>query len=124
KKQSSTYMAESNNWINTTLQEVVSLGELEVSESRLTVKNEDDARTLLIEMIAFLIDHNFEKLLFILYRIDIDEQKVKLLLSKHLPDEAPVVIADLIIERQKQKEAFKASFEHTPPEAMDEDLLL
>lgn len=99
KKQSSTYMAESNNWINTTLQEVVSLGELEVSESRLTVKNEDDARTLLIEMIAFLIDHNFEKLLFILYRIDIDEQKVKLLLSKHLPDEAPVVIADLIIER-------------------------
>lgn len=115
---------ENINWMTRTLQEVATLGELDVPDSMINVAEESAAKTALAEMIAFLIDKNFEKLLFILYRIDVDEAKAKQLLSQHLPDEAPVVLAELIINRQKQKEAFRASFGSKVVEEDDEELLL
>jgi hypothetical protein len=117
-------MTEQINWITRTLQEVATLGELDVPASMVSISEEASARDALAEMIAFLIDKNFEKLLWILYRIDVDEAKAKQLLSQHLPDEAPIVLADLIMSRQKQKELFRASFNSKVTDEEDEGLLL
>jgi hypothetical protein len=50
-----------------------------------------------------LIQADFEKLLSLLYRIDVSETKLKQLLKEHPGDDAGDIIASLIIERQEQK---------------------
>lgn len=115
---------EEKNWLERMVRDVARLGELEVSDSLLVPRDEDAARKTLEDMIAFLIDRQFEKLLWILYRIDVDEAKAKRLLSEHLPEEAPAVLAKLIIERQRKKESVRAQFSGKAPLKEDEDLLL
>jgi Asp-tRNA(Asn)/Glu-tRNA(Gln) amidotransferase B subunit len=53
--------------------------------------------------INHLINHDFEKLVSLLYRIDINESKLKQLLQQKQGADAADTIADLIIERQLQK---------------------
>lgn len=58
------------------------------------------------ELAAFinhLINTNFEKLISLLYRIDISEAKLKELLQHNEDKNAGEIIAALIIERQQQK---------------------
>ena len=50
-----------------------------------------------------LIKTDFEKLISLLYRIDISEAKIKSLLKEQQQANAGDIIADLIIERQLQK---------------------
>jgi hypothetical protein len=50
-----------------------------------------------------LINQDFEKLVFYLYRIDVDELKMKYLLDQKEGENAAGLIADLIIDRQLQK---------------------
>ena len=50
-----------------------------------------------------LIKDDFEKLITYLYRIDVNEQKLKLLLQQNPNEDAANIIATLIIERQQQK---------------------
>ncbi len=50
-----------------------------------------------------LIIHDFERLVSLLYRIDIDEKKLKSLLSFHPDINSGDTIAAMIIERQLQK---------------------
>jgi hypothetical protein len=50
-----------------------------------------------------LIQSDFEKLVSLLYRIDISEPKLKLLLQQNPGEDAGKIIAELIIERQLQK---------------------
>ncbi len=50
-----------------------------------------------------LILHDFPKLVQILYRIDVDEQQLKDMLVKYAHDDAGYIIAQLIIDREKQK---------------------
>lgn len=50
-----------------------------------------------------LIRKDFEKLISLLYRIDISEAKIKSLLKEQQQANAGDIIADLIIERQLQK---------------------
>ncbi len=53
--------------------------------------------------INLLINHDFEKLVSLLYRIDVNENKMRQLLEKKEGENAAGLIADLIIERQLQK---------------------
>jgi uncharacterized protein YwgA len=53
--------------------------------------------------INHLINHNFEKLVSLLYRIDVNENKIRQLLKQKRGKNAAGLIADLIIERQLQK---------------------
>jgi uncharacterized protein YwgA len=53
--------------------------------------------------INHLINHDFEKLVFYLYRIDVNESKMKKLLDQKEGEDAAELIADLIIERQLEK---------------------
>ena len=63
----------------------------------------EELREKLIVHINHLINHDFEKLVFYLYRIDVNETKMKILLEQKEGENAAGLIADLIIERQVEK---------------------
>lgn len=62
-----------------------------------------DLRETLSHHINLLIQNNFQKLVSILYRIDVDEFKLKMLLEENVTANSATIIADLIIERQLKK---------------------
>ena len=64
----------------------------------------------LSDYINNLIITNFERLIQLLYRIDVSEYKLKILLKEHPTEDAGRIIADLIIERQRQKILLKQTF--------------
>ena len=53
--------------------------------------------------INHLIQHDFRRLVTVLYRVDVDELKLKNLLKDNSDKDAALIITDLIIERQLQK---------------------
>ena len=63
----------------------------------------EELRKKLSAHINNLVNHDFEKLVFLLYRIDVDEARMRALLAHKEGEDAPRLIADLIIERQLQK---------------------
>ena len=62
-----------------------------------------ELHTQLADYINGLIKNDFDKLISYLYRIDVNEQKLKTLLQKNPNENAGNIIAALIIERQQQK---------------------
>lgn len=50
-----------------------------------------------------LINSDFEKLVQLLYRVDVDESKLKKMLQENAGTDAGKMIALLLIERQQQK---------------------
>ena len=75
-----------------------SLG-LELKESIST----EELKNLLSLHIHHLINNDFNKLVGILYRIDVSETKLRQLLENNPAEDAGIIIAELIIERQIQK---------------------
>jgi hypothetical protein len=73
--------------------------ELELKESI----SMDELKNLLSGHIHHLINNNFNKLVGILYRIDVSETKLRKLLEGNPAEDAGMIIAELIIERQIQK---------------------
>ena len=63
----------------------------------------EEIRNELSTHIHSLINENFQKLVTILYRVDVSEDKLKALLKDQPGQDAGDLIADLIIERQLQK---------------------
>lgn len=61
----------------------------------------------LVEAIDYLIEKDFNKLLLILYRIDINEEKLKQAL-KSTEKPAAEIIAHMIIARQIEKKKIKS----------------
>jgi hypothetical protein len=64
---------------------------------------EEELRRKISAHINHLIVHDFQKLVSLLYRLDVNEGKLKRLLKENPGEDAGFVIADLIIERQIQK---------------------
>jgi hypothetical protein len=62
-----------------------------------------EIHTQLSHYFNMLIKDNFEKLVSYLYRIDVNEQKLKSLLQQNPGEDAGDIIATLVIERQQQK---------------------
>ena len=67
------------------------------------VLSEDLLRARLIEAFAYLLDHNISKMMNILYRTDVNEEKLKAMLISNSDLPSAEVIADAYISRQKQK---------------------
>ena len=57
----------------------------------------------LVEFIRYLIQNDFEKLVFLLYRIDVYENKIKNLLNTSSNTNAEELIAQAIMERLEEK---------------------
>lgn len=74
--------------------------------------SEEELRKQLTSHINHLIDHDFEKLVFYLYRIDVNENKMRTLLDQREGENAAELIADLIIERQLQKIESRKKFKN------------
>ena len=76
------------------------------------------AEELQIELSAYinnLIKNDFEKLVALLYRIDVNEEKLKYFLIDNPNEDAGNTIAKLIIERQIQKIKFRKEFKPGNP---------
>lgn len=50
-----------------------------------------------------LINEDFSKLINLLYRVDVNEDKLKMLLKNSVNEDAGSIIANLILERQASK---------------------
>ena len=78
------------------------------------------SKTQLIDAINWLIIHDFEKLVFILYRIDVSEAKIKTLYNKENTNFAEHVIADAILERLAEKKASREKYKQDSPASEEE----
>ena len=63
----------------------------------------DELQKQLGSYINQLIQTDFQKLIMLLYRIDVSEVKLTQLLKREPQEDAGKIIADLVIERQLQK---------------------
>ena len=72
--------------------------------------NLSQLRTYLTKKITELLDTNYQKLINILYRIDVNEDKLNELFGSKKREFIPARLADLIIERQIQKINFRNKY--------------
>ena len=79
----------------------------------------DQLTNILAGHINDLIETNFNKLVNLLYRIDINESKLRQMLNENSHD-AGKIIAGLIIERQLQKIASRERFRDSTENSIDE----
>lgn len=83
--------------------------QLSIPDKIISVSNLVQERTIawireqLIPLINELINKDFHALIQLLYRIDVDEKKIKVYLNQNTNKDSAPLIADLIIERQLQK---------------------
>ncbi len=74
-----------------------------VNDSFSLQSNETNFVEFLTEKINFLIINDFNKLIYILYRADINEQKLNKLLAENKKEDAGKIIAALFIQRHLEK---------------------
>ena len=94
-----------------------------LEENAIGFSSFDAFRKFIIQKINNWINNDFEHLLFLLYRIDVHEDKVRKLMQEHKGENAAEIIADLIIERQKQKIETRKLFHLENPVESDESEL-
>jgi hypothetical protein len=80
----------------------------------------EELREKLAAHINQLIVSDFERLVSLLYRIDVSEKKLTHLLETNRGTQAGQMIADLIIERQIQKIASREQFRNSG-DSIDEE---
>ena len=75
-----------------------------------SVRSIDELKRFLTPYINDLINKDFNKLINILYRIDVDEKKLKTFLNNNQNTDAAAIISDMIIDRQIQKIRSRSEF--------------
>lgn len=65
--------------------------------------NESQLRDVLVRTFEYLVEDDFQKLLQILYKADVDQYKLKTLLENTEGKSSAEIIADAYIDRQKAK---------------------
>ncbi len=68
-----------------------------------------------------MILSDFDKLVMLLYRLDINETKLRKILNENPSNDAGNIIADLIIERQLQKIKSRQQFSQRDNNISDEE---
>ncbi|MBL3656475.1 hypothetical protein [Fulvivirga sediminis] len=76
-----------------------------------SVNNFDEIREKLIPVIKYLLNKDFNRLLTSLYRIDVDEHKVKEVISLETPDQLASSLTDLILQRELQKAVTRIKYQ-------------
>ena len=90
-----------------------------LSTNDIVVLKDENSFRLLAIYLNELINNDFEYLLTILYRIDVDEKRLRALLASQPGENAGELIAHLIIERQEQK--IKSREQFKPPTNIPEE---
>ena len=78
-------------------------------------------KQMLAEKIDQLINTDFQKLVSILYRMDVSETKLKQLLNENAGTNAALIITDLMIERQEQKIISRQQFRKKDENISDDE---
>lgn len=81
----------------------------------------DELKEKLAVYINDLINHDFQKLIFLLYRVDVNETRMRKLLEQKDGENAARLIADLIIERQLEKIKSRQQFRRRDNEIDDNE---
>ncbi|MDX1630063.1 MAG: hypothetical protein R3345_15245 [Fulvivirga sp.] len=68
-----------------------------------TVEDLETLKKRLIPLINFLLNKDLNRLLTAFYRIDLDEKKVKYVLTQENPEAIAGKLADMVITRELQK---------------------
>jgi hypothetical protein len=76
----------------------------------LNAKQNDRSKENIRELVNDLIVNDFNQLVRFLYRVDVNENKLKKLLHDNPETDAAVLITDLIIQRELEKLKAKESF--------------
>ena len=90
-------------------------------ELEVTVRDHSNTKQILIEKINELINTDFQKLVSILYRMDVSEIKLKQLLNENPGTDAALIITDLMIERQEQKMISRKQFRKKDENISDDE---
>lgn len=98
------------------------LSEFELVLPESETPSEEAIFQTLCDRIAWLIEHNMEYLLSLLYRNDVLEHKILDALSPGNPEPANVALAKLVLERQAQRLATKKQYGSQRTNEVDEDL--
>lgn len=83
---------------------------------------EEELFQYLCDRIAWMIEHNMEYLLSLLYRNDVEEHKIHFALSPYESDPANVALAKLVMERQKQRMATRKKYGKQNNDDVEDDL--
>ncbi|MCC6515129.1 MAG: hypothetical protein IT275_02135 [Chitinophagales bacterium] len=94
-----------------------------LEENDISFHSFSEFRNFIIEKINNWINNDFEHLLYLLYRIDVHEDKVRKLMIEHKGENAAEIITDLIIARQKQKIETRKLFQFNPAADISEEEL-
>jgi aspartate oxidase len=101
--------------------------QISIPEKIISVSNsvqetsKEKIREQLIALINELINKDFFSLLQLLYRIDVDEKKIRSYLKQNTNEDSASVLADLIIERQLQKVESRKHFRKENNQESDEE---
>ena len=93
-----------------------------LEENSISFNSFDEFRKFIIQKINHWIINDFDHLMYLLYRIDVHEDKVRSLLNKHKGENAAEIIADLIIDRQKQKIETRKQFKFSKENIDEQEL--
>jgi hypothetical protein len=93
---------------------------LKVLTEELSTLEETDKRDQLATYINFLMLNDFNGLIYLLYRVDVDEKNLRSILDEQKGQDASLIIADLVLLRMKEKEKSRQSF-RTNDEISEED---
>lgn len=78
-------------------------------------------REQLISLINEMINNDFHALVQLLYRIDVNEKKIRHYLNANKNEDSASILADMIIERQLQKIESRKFFNKKNNEESDEE---
>lgn len=81
--------------------------------------NKAELEQQLQDLINDLILHDFEKLVQLLYTIDVDEKRLKILLQQKQDEDAAALISRMLIDRQLQKAEWRR--QHSPRNFRDDN---
>jgi hypothetical protein len=87
----------------------------------IAINEMQDAENFLAEKINALIKDDFNLLIQILYRIDVNETRLKQVLKDNPNEDAGKIIAALLIERQLQKINTREQFKRKNDNFSDEE---
>ncbi len=91
-----------------------------VSSLTTTTWNSEIRRRLSVAINEMILS-DFDKLVMLLYRLDINETKLRKILNENPSNDAGNIIADLIIERQLQKIKSRQQFSQRDNNISDEE---
>ena len=91
---------------------------LQTLQQDVTTAEFESKKKALMQRVAYLILHDFDRLLRLLYTVDVDERVLKHLLQQQPQPDAATVITELLIQRQLKKLQTRQQFNTgtKPPE--------